>query len=282
MIRKEIPYRFIGGTSLLRSAHVKDLLSVLRAVLNPRDELAWMRYLTLWPKIGDKTAAKILKELKTLPTAEAAIERVAQMLSDRTDVVAPLRAVLKCRDVPRKAIATAATWLSPILEKRYEQWDRRKRDFDLLRQLAAYHKSLAAFIETYTLDPVSESQADKPETDDCVTLITVHSAKGTEAPVCYVLRAEAGMYPHVKSLGDFDDEEEDRRVLYVAMTRAQDELILTRTNRRSDALVLHGGRVVKHSKEGEGYFLAEVPEDLVQTDAVGFGVILQNEEPAPR
>jgi DNA helicase-2/ATP-dependent DNA helicase PcrA len=89
-------------------------------------------------------------------------------------------------------------------------------------------------------------------------LITVHSAKGTEAPICFVAGARQGTYPHVRSYGELESEEEERRILYVAMTRAKNELFITRsTDYRS------GFWVINSPTEGEEYFLEDVPPDLV-------------------
>lgn len=131
----------------------------------------------------------------------------------------------------------------------------RKKDFDLLVRLAERYRSLMRFIETYTLDPITSTVASRLENQDVVTLITVHSAKGTEAPVCYVIRVEPGMYPHIRSLGAEDDEEEERRILYVAMTRAKNELILTRSE---------GPGSYSYGDAAEAYFLSDVPDKLVE------------------
>jgi DNA helicase-2/ATP-dependent DNA helicase PcrA len=117
---------------------------------------------------------------------------------------------------------------------------------------------LVEFIDAFTLEPMTNTEIDRLEAEDVVTLITVHSAKGTEAPICYVAGAKQGTYPHVRSYGELDSEEEERRILYVAMTRAKNELFITRsTDYRS------GFWVVNAPAEGEEYFLAEVPQDLV-------------------
>jgi len=127
----------------------------------------------------------------------------------------------------------------------------------LLVRLAERYRSLMRFIETYTLDPITSTAVSRLENQDVVTLITVHSAKGTESPVCYVIRVEPGMYPHIRSLGAEDEEEEERRVLYVAMTRAKDELILTRSEGRSSYSYSYGDAA-------EAYFLSTVPDKLIE------------------
>ena len=261
MIQAKVPYKFIGGTQLFQVAHVKDLLSLVRAGLSHRDELAWMRYLTLWPGIGDVGAARIIEKLLTHPDAEKALGALRKKWTRDKKILQGLDMILFHKGPPAEIIRSATNFLGDLLSQRHENWKRRKRDLDLLARLAARHRSIQAFLEAYALDPMSSTEASRLEQDDTVTLITAHSAKGTEAPVCYLLRAERGMYPHARSLGDKDEEEEERRVLYVAITRAQNELIMTRSmsaqgeRYRGDAAV-------------SGYFLEDVPEKLVDRETI--------------
>ena len=112
---------------------------------------------------------------------------------------------------------------------------------------------------------MTTTQIEQLENEDAVLLITVHSAKGTEAPICFVANAKPGTYPHSRNYGDLDAEEEDRRVLYVAMTRAKNELFITRsTNTRSGFAVMNKPTV------GEEYFLASVPDALVTAEVHGW------------
>jgi DNA helicase-2/ATP-dependent DNA helicase PcrA len=157
--------------------------------------------------------------------------------------------------------------MTPLLEKKYNDWDRRSKDFQLLKRLAEKHETVGEFLETYTLDPISESEASNDQVDDLVTLITVHSAKGTEVPVCYLIGVQPGNYPHARSIGDDDKEEEERRVLYVAMTRAKNELFLTGTIRSRGAHVPHHNRFYASAgPASQPYFLSDVPPDLVRSD----------------
>lgn len=266
MVEKEIPYQFVGGTSLLQTAHVKDLLSLVRAADNYSDELAWARYLTLWPRIGDKSAARFIKAMQAAADTEAALELLLSLLKGRTEIVDGPHAVRDHIGDPPAAIEKAARHLMPLMEKRYDNWKSRLRDFELLMLLAEKHRSLKGFIETYTLDPISISSAEQLDSDDMVTLTTVHSAKGTEAPVCYLIRVEPGMYPHMRSLGSEAAKEEERRILYVAMTRAQNELILTRTYHPYGwySRPFSGGGQWGASGGGQNYFIEDLDAPLVR------------------
>lgn len=268
MVEQKIPYRFVGGTSLMQAAHVKDLLSLVRACASPRDELAWARYLTLWPRIGDVTAARIIKAMRPCANTRDAVELLTKTLKERKDVLEGLSAVLEDWHTPPAAITRAGHYLTPILKTRYSNWKQRRRDLDLLARLAKRHRSLAAFIETYTLDPISVTESQRLQGEDAVTLTTVHSAKGTESPVCYLIRVQPGMYPHVRSLGREDDEEEERRILYVAMTRTRDELILTRCLRNGGYRRSPYSVSVMPDREREAYFFKDLDQRLVQSEMV--------------
>ncbi len=267
LVEREVPYRFVGGTQLFQAAHVKDLLALVRAGLSHRDELAWVRYLTLWPGIGDVRAARTIDKLLPLPDLPTALDQLRDSWKGEPGVHQGPREVWLGRGQPAQVIADATRFLEPLLERRYDNWRDRKRDLALLARLAERHRSLPAFLETYALDPVSTTEAARLEQDDHVTLITAHSAKGTEAPTCYLLRVEPGMYPHSRSLGEIDQEEEERRVLYVAMTRAMDTLILSRSNRMGGHRVFWGGAAGQHAPGGTAYLLEDLPDQLVQHEA---------------
>lgn len=254
LIRRKVPYRFIGGIGLLQMAHVKDLLSALRIVVNHQDELAWMRYLMMWPRIGEVTAARLVHQLRMCDSPPAAIERL-QLLISRPETVKPLRNSLENIDSPAVCIENLIRVLEPLLGQRYDNWEQRKRDCELIVRLAQKHNSVQSFLDTYALDPVSATEVGASD-DDLLTLITVHSAKGTECKICYVIAAQPGNYPHSRSLDNEDDIEEERRVLYVALTRAQDELVISRH--------LSSRTSWNSWKQPQICFLDSLPEKLVQ------------------
>jgi DNA helicase-2/ATP-dependent DNA helicase PcrA len=266
LIERNIPYRFVGGTSLLEAAHVKDLLSLCRASISAYDELAWIRYLKCWPKIGDATAAKIVQQLITLDPADNPLVVLEQMLAKRDDIRQGIALIQQYRAEPHTALKLGAEHLGKALSQRYDRWESRLADLRLLSDLALRYKDLLGFVEAYTLDPVSNSEAEKADQEDCVTLITVHSAKGTEAPVCYCLGVQPGMYPHMRSLGDKEAEEEERRILYVALTRAQNELLITRSD--DNRTLFHGGSFVHGASSS--YFLEYLPPELVEHQHFGY------------
>jgi len=269
LLAKEIPYLFIGGVALFASAHVRDVLSVLRIVANPQDELGWMRFLELWPGVGGKTAARLTEDLMEFESLDDCIQRLVKEPKFPHAVAEVLEVVKNLQQNVAKAFAAAVQGIQDILAKAYRaDWDKRLRDFPLVEKLAVGHEGIAAFLEQYVLEPVFETSVIHPLTeDDFVTLITVHSAKGTEREVCYAVNVSPGAYPLTWAVGNPDDVEEERRVLYVALTRAKDELIVTRQGYKLWAFQNQTAPAVSGETEEEAeesYFLNGVPEQLFE------------------
>ncbi len=261
LIAANIPYRFIGGVKLLESAHVKDVLSLLRVSVNPQDDLAWMRFLTLWDGVGDVGASKLAQELIQLPDIEARCQRLERHGKVPQQAILILMQLDVLQQHVEACIGLALDALNEQLENNYKtkDWSRRVKDFDLVKQLARKHHSLGEFLEEYVLDPISISEIDKTPDQDLVTLITIHSAKGAEQKVCYVPHVSPNQYPHARAQGDFDDVEEGRRVLYVALTRAENELILTKQNLN----LWSQDQYDELGRKIESYFLNDLPQHLV-------------------
>ena len=264
LIERNIPYVFIGGRKLFEAAHVKDLLSTLRIVGNPKDELGWMRYLMLWEGVGETTASKavsLIADMLDIRQAVEAVSKVSRIPPKALEVieeVASFSTVLECLKASVRA-------LSPVLENAYktQNWDKRVKDFSILERLAHKHSSLLEFLEAYVLEPLYQDEADQVDDHDVVTLITIHSAKGAECKRCYVINASPGAYPSSRSMGSDRTVEEERRVLYVALTRAKDELMITRSGDFSAA-----SSVSNRSDPYSRYFLSGLPEALVDDEDV--------------
>ncbi|WP_455802926.1 ATP-dependent helicase [Acinetobacter guillouiae] len=263
-IQANVPYRFIGGMKLLETAHVKDLLSLLRVIANPLDDIAWMRFLTLWNGVGDVGASKLAQQL----LLDADIEKITEKLEkfgripDNTLLIMKQMSVLKTE--VEACVKLGVEAILNQLEENYakKDWHKRVGDFDLVKQLASKHTQLSEFLEEYVLDPVSISEIERQSQDDVVTLITIHSAKGTEQKVCYVANVSAGQYPNARAQGNFHEVEEERRVLYVALTRAQNELILTKQNLSFWAHT----QTDEQGRKIESYFLNDLTRNLCSTE----------------
>lgn len=261
-----IPYVFIGGTKLLESAHVRDVLSVLRIVGNSNDEIAWMRYLMLWPGFGEVSANRLLDKILQHNNLGDCLSHLSGNAKLSGQAAATLQLAYENRENVEDAFSATVKGLEELLSNRYrtQQWENRKRDFKLVAQLAGRNTSILGFIEEYLLDPIHSSLVDPKRAEDAVTIITVHSAKGTEREVCYVVNVSPGAYPSSYAVGNLDDIEEERRVLYVALTRAMNELIVTRqmSNRWtvSNETDDNGKEVVS------SYFFNDLPEELYEEE----------------
>lgn len=266
LIRRSIPYRFIGGMVLTKSAHVRDVLSLLRLARNPKDDLAWMRYLQLWPRIGEKTAEHIFDAvLQGKQSPGGVTETLCTVLGSEHPATKAYNATVEHYEKPVECIKTCIEQLQGVLSEQYDHWKQRYKDLELLLRVAQNYRSTSQFIDDFTLEPLNDTQIREEFNDDALTLITVHSAKGTEASICIVADATQLNYPHVRSLGDLEAEEEERRVLYVACTRAKNELIITRSS------VYRNAFWVEHSPAcGQSYFLEELPEDRIAITSHGW------------
>lgn len=262
-IAANVPYRFIGGMKLLETAHVKDLLSLLRVVANPLDDIAWMRFLTLWNGVGDVGASKLSQQLLAEPEMDIIADKLKKFGKIPLETILIMKQMAVLKTEVQACVGLAVQAIEAQLAENYKKdWNRRQGDFELVKQLASKHAQVSEFLEEYVLDPVSISEIERQSDTDVVTLITIHSAKGTEQKVCYVANVTPGQYPHARAQGDFDDVEEERRVLYVALTRAQNELILTKQN------LNHWARetVDEQGRKIESYFLNDLTRNLCVTE----------------
>ena len=214
---RRIPYVKYGGLRFLEAAHVKDLVCALRLVLNPGDELAWFRVLQLLDGIGPATARK-------LAPLGGAIE--APGTDDLLLALDDARR-LALDHGPAAAVDRLRTWLEPIIERQHPNATARIADLDALAVAASSAPSLERFLTELVLDPPSSTGelAGPPALDDdWLTLSTIHSAKGCEWDSVHVIHLADGSLPSDMATGNDDEIDEERRLLYVAMTRARDRL----------------------------------------------------------
>ena len=260
LIEAKIPYVFIGGRKILESGHIKDVLACLRVVANSKDDLSWMRFLKLFKGIGDVKAAKLLDQLSSCGDIQDCIMTIKYDVSIPENISLLLEKVSKTKTT-KNAFRESVIGLSKILENKYKgsNWEKRIKDFPVVEQLTEKFNTILEFIEAYILEPIYESEGGGVPVKDYVTLITIHSAKGLEANRCYVISASQGVYPLTRHIGEDHEIEEDRRVLYVALTRAKDKLLITRSGNESAASMQKS-----ESDINDQYFFADLPEDLYE------------------
>ena len=222
LLASQIPYVLYGGISLMKSAHIRDIISILRIIANPEDELAWMRFLCLWPGIGKVKVRKIMEEISL---GKSALEKAKIMM--KTEALAlPSKVISETfaqTADPTECVTNAIKIMSDTLKEKYaNDWERRKKDFATLIEIASSSSSIAGFVSAYLLDSNIDNNS---SSDDAVIISTIHSAKGLEADFCYILDMNIGNHPsEIAIKAGADAIEEERRCLYVALTRAIKQL----------------------------------------------------------
>jgi DNA helicase-2/ATP-dependent DNA helicase PcrA len=232
--RRNIPFHKYGGLRFVEMAHVKDLVSFLRLAENPRDSMAALRVLGLVPGIGPKTASTLASRLaETGGDFEAWVgaEVPEAARTHWPDVVALMRSLSSAGpgDVPAQVHAVRTVY-GPLLERRYDNVEARTRDLEQIEGLASRAADRTRFLSELALDPPAYTQdlAGPPVLDeDFVILSTMHSAKGLEFDVVYVIHAADGNIPSDMATGSPEEIEEERRLFYVACTRAKNHLYVT-------------------------------------------------------
>jgi len=230
--RRNIPFVKYGGLKFLEAAHVKDVLCVLRWAENPRDEVAAFRVLQLLPGLGPTHARRIHERLEAMGFDFTGLGAVAVPTATRADW--PAFCEMMCwlgRGTTdwQGQLGTVRRWYEPHLERLYDAAHTRAADLEQLEQLAAGYRTRERFLSELTLDPpdaVGDDAADPNLDEDYLILSTIHSAKGQEWDVVYVLNVVDGCIPSDMATGTPEEIEEERRLLYVAMTRARHHLHL--------------------------------------------------------
>jgi len=228
LTRRNIPFVKFGGLKFLEAAHVKDVLALLRFAENPRDRLAGFRVIQLLPGIGPATAAKILEAVAADPAAGlAAVKPPAAAAQDWPAFVETVAVVRSGAAGWPAEIDLVRRWYEPHLTRMHDDAALRHADVLQLTQIAATYPSRERFLTELTLDPpeaASDRAGDPVLDEDYLILSTIHSAKGQEWKSVFILNAVDGCLPSDLATGTAAEIEEERRLLYVAMTRAKDNL----------------------------------------------------------
>jgi len=235
--RRNIPFVKYGGLKFLEAAHVKDLLAVLRWAENPRDALAAFRVLQLLPGVGPRQARAAMDHFGRHGfdfTSLSAFRTPVAARADWPGLCALLRQLHHHAGACPAQVGLVRAWYGPHLERLYESAEMRGGDLEQLEQIAAAYPSRERFLTELTLDPLGASgdEAGVPHLDDdYLILSTIHSAKGQEWDVVFVLNVVDGCIPSDMATGSAAQIEEERRLLYVAMTRAREHLYLVQPQR---------------------------------------------------
>jgi ATP-dependent DNA helicase UvrD/PcrA len=264
LARRNIPFVKYGGLKFLEAAHVKDVLSTLRWCENPRDRVAGFRVIQLLPGIGPSTAAKILDQVEAdTHTSDVLYDiKVPKAAAEDWPAFAELFEQMRQGKIRWPAeFELVQEWYAPHLERIYDDAHFRAADVTQLAQIAAGYGSRERFLTELTLDP-PDATSGRPGADlkdeDYTVLSTIHSAKGQEWSIVRILNVVDGCIPSDRATGTSEEIEEERRLLYVAMTRAKDEL---------DLIVPQRFFTHQQAKLGDGHVYASrsrfVPDSIV-------------------
>lgn len=237
LTRRNIPFVKFGGLKFLDAAHVKDVLAVLRFAENPRDRVAGFRVLQLLPGIGPSAASQIVDTMATSldETMGLARYRPPQRAADDWPGFVALFSQLRTGSGKWPVdLEQVRLWYEPHLDRIHEDATTRRADILQLEQIASGYASRERFLTELTLDPpdATSDEAGPPHRDeDYLILSTIHSAKGQEWKNVFVLNTVDGCIPIDLAVGSKEDIDEERRLLYVAMTRAKDGLHLVMPQR---------------------------------------------------
>ncbi|MFB0533226.1 MAG: ATP-dependent helicase [Desulfatiglandales bacterium] len=265
LARRAIPFAKYGGFKFMESAHIKDLLAHLRVIINKEDILSWGRLLRLIRNIGAAKSQAIIEWMKKGDVLPARIDKWPGSKKEREGLVklAKLMSTLSTANLrPEKAVGLAAEYYSPFLKERFDDFPRRQLELEQLISMASRYRSLRAFLDDLSLEPPASPVDVRPlDREDYLTLSTIHSAKGLEWGVIFIIWLVDGRFPPEKSFLNTESLEEELRLLYVGATRAKDKLIM-----------VYPGQGVVYNPEGWGgnyrrglsSFIRALPQDVIE------------------
>ncbi len=233
LAKANIPFQKFGGMKFIETSHVKDVLAFLRIAANPRDVVSWYRVLLLHEGIGPKTAQKILDELATARlTIKANPEHITSFkYGDKLSALFHvLYKIHTEKSLPSEKAQVVMEYYYPLFKDKYDDFNKRKKDLDIFLNITENYKSLDSLLADMAIEPVIDSVIDigaEDKENEFVTLSTIHSAKGLEWHTVFIIHLVEGFFPSSRSADNIDSLEEERRLMYVASTRAKQNLFLT-------------------------------------------------------
>ncbi|HEX2963580.1 MAG TPA: ATP-dependent helicase [Ignavibacteriales bacterium] len=231
--KADIPFIKVGGMKFIETAHVKDVLAFLRIAANPKDLVSWLRVLMLHEGIGPKTAQKIMDEISVsrLSITSSPETVVPKKYNDRIlNLFILLNKIHTKESSPAEKAEQVLDYYYPLFKGKYDDFNKRKKDLDILLNITENYKTLDSLLADMALDPPRDSVVDidsETKEDEYVTLSTIHSAKGLEWHSLFIIHAMEGFFPSGQSFDNMEALEEERRLMYVASTRARQNLYIS-------------------------------------------------------
>jgi DNA helicase-2/ATP-dependent DNA helicase PcrA len=270
-----IPYVKYGGLKFAEAAHVKDALSYMRVLHNVFDEIAWLRLLVLLDGLGPASAAKIIDgivksggDTGTLIAADFAKKRFHEDLRELHGMISRL---MHSRLTPAEKLETVIKYYTPFFQAKYDDYRRRQEDLESLLRISERYTAIEQMLTDMALEPPNNSQVGvepSDKEDEKLVLSTIHSAKGLEWHSVFVMHLVEGYFPGIRSLESEEEVEEERRLFYVAATRAQKNLYLITPELESKSWNSFDGGGMTFSEPSR--FISEIPdyEELTETWAM--------------
>ncbi len=231
--KANVPYQKFGGMKFVETAHIKDLLAYFKIANNPFDALSWNRALLLIDGVGPRTAQKMVDMIAGEKIRPREAFKRGNIVRGREGIEKLLQ-IIEDISTTRLTIAEKAELLSnyykPIMKSKYDDWSKRQKDVDMFVAIADRYGKIDEFLNEMAVEPPIESASDlEPESkeEEFLTLSTIHSAKGLEWKAVFLIWALDGRFPSAKSVETQDSLEEERRLFYVACTRAKDFLFIS-------------------------------------------------------
>jgi len=273
LARQGIRYVKYGGFKFLESAHIKDFLAHLRVVVNRDDTVSWVRILRLVKNVGRGKSQAIIRWMQENRVSSGKIgewpgagkkDSGLRHLSELVSRLAPKGIT------PGKAAEQVMEYYVPVLKEKFDDYPKRQRELEQLIPMAGRYSKLRSFLDDLVLEPPTSSGDINPgEKAESLTLSTIHSAKGLEWPVVLIIWIMEGRFPPSRAYNNPMVLEEERRLMYVAATRAKDQLIMCYPGRESAALWSTWGSAVSGSMNGMSSFIQGLPEEIVSYESAG-------------
>ena len=229
--KRNLPFVKVGGFKFVEAAHIKDLLAHLRVLVNPLDVISWHRILALIDGIGPKTCLNIMQQLREQPEPWAYLAAYPKKTKSALEVQRLGGTLSQIRPLlPSEQVRQLLEYYTPLLRVKYDNYPKREQDLEQLRVITERFRDLDAFLAEITLEPPNRSVKDVLQVnddEDCLTLSTIHSAKGLEWHTVFVIWLLDGRFPSMYAAYDEEALEEELRLLYVAATRARQHLYLS-------------------------------------------------------